>query len=133
MISALSDLIPAVAGTFLLRDDPYFVHLHRRLHSVSAAHQGGLQCLPSFMVLSGIDGILGLFRVLAYGGLRDQTSGIFLPFMLFVSSVIYLASCAVGCWAWKAMQSSRAGLLDDAADVEHGQYARTEDGAEAML
>jgi len=76
---------------------------------------------------------LGLFRVLSYGGPSPRDSGVFLPFMLFASSVIYLSSCAVSCWAWKAMQGSRAGLLDDAADVEHGQYAHAEDGAQAML
>lgn len=131
ILAALSDLMPAVIGTYLLRDDPYFVHCYRRLQSVftiGQGGQGGLSCLPSFMMLSGMNGALGLIRALVYSSSPAPSRSSYLLFMLYVSSTVYLATCALCCWAWKAMQRNRASLLDDGADMEHalmmnGQHA----------
>jgi len=98
------------------------------LHAVFATPQGGLSCLPSFMMLSGMNGALGLIRALVYSTSPDDSRSSYLLFMLYVSSGVYLTTCALCCCAWKAMQHNRASLLDDGADMEHalmnnGQYA----------
>lgn len=128
LIPVLSDVLPAVAGTYLLRDDLYFVQCHRCLQSVSAVAQGGLTCLPSFMVLSGMTGTLGFFRALSISVISDrQSTSDLLPVMVFVSSVVHLAAFAVCCVAWKALHRNRTGLLDEdhTADVEAGQFNMT--------
>lgn len=106
-LMVLADLVPAVLGTYLLRDDPLFSQCHRCLRSSS--REGGLGCLPSFMVICGLNGASGFLLGLC----RAQA-------MVFLDSLIHLAACATCCWAWKVMQRSRAALLGDAADVEHG-------------
>mmetsp|Transcript_2567 Transcript_2567/g.4638 ORF Transcript_2567/g.4638 Transcript_2567/m.4638 type:complete len:450 (+) Transcript_2567:107-1456(+) len=127
--AALTDFIPALAGTFLLRDDEWFGNFVRSVQPIVPMFgQGGLMCLPSFMVLCGMNGTLGIVRVASYGTLhipgRKGASSL-LPFMVLTSSVVDVVASIASCWTWKVLHRSRAGLLDDAADVEHGQLTET--------
>lgn len=122
---ALPDFIPMLAGTFLLRDDEWFGNFVRSVQPMCPMFGQGLMCLPSFMVLCGMNGTLGIVRVVSYGTLRiegKQGASSLLPFMVLTSSLIDVVACCASCWAWKVLHRSRAGLLDDAADVEHGQF-----------
>lgn len=118
------DFIPALAGTFLLRDDEWFGNFVRSVHP----GQGGLMCLPSFMVLCGMNGTMGIVRVVSFGALHipgRKGGSSLLPLMVLTSSVVDILACVASCHTWKVLHRSRAGLLDDAADVEHGQLSDT--------
>lgn len=140
-LGALTDLIGAFAGTFLLREDRHLSQCYRCLRESPLAlmGDGGMACLIPYMFLSGMYGLLTamqLFVVLnRYGTLlvRTPNGTSFLPICFLVEAVAQLCACYF-CWqVWRLLQDvSLSGMYQQPGDSVDGPSGSTSGEGEAL-
>jgi hypothetical protein len=110
----LNTLFSAVAGTFLLKDDPQLSKVHNVLMetplAVCAGRSAGFACLTPFMFMAGINGVLDFVKVLA--GTFEFGLGVLLvptAIVLLVTVTLQLVAVFV-CWGvWKDIMGEVGG------------------------